>query len=82
MSNFDRRIARLEQRLEASDIANIARMTPEEREQRMVEILAPYLGEKEAREHVHRVRSDPAYAEEQRRMMEELKNEVGFVRRR
>jgi hypothetical protein len=79
MSNFDRRIARLEQALEASDIADIARMTREEREQLMVEILTPYMGEKDAREYVHRVRTDPAYAEEQRRMFRGLENEVGII---
>ena len=82
MNSFDRRIARLEQALQASDIADIARMTPEEREQLMVEILTPYMGEKDAREHVHRLRTDPAYAEKDRQMMEELENEVGIIRRR
>jgi hypothetical protein len=79
MSNFDRRIARLEQALEASDIAEIARMTWEERGQLMVEILTPYMGEKDAREHVHRLRTDPAYDEKDRRMMEELENQVGIT---
>jgi hypothetical protein len=57
MSNFDRRIARLEQALEATDIEDIARMTSEERGQLMIEILAPYVGEERARAHVHRVRT-------------------------
>jgi hypothetical protein len=82
MSNFDRRIARLEQALEASEIAEIARMTREERGQLMIEILTPYMGEKDAREHVHRVRTDPAYAEEERRMFRELEDQVGISPRR
>jgi predicted nucleotidyltransferase component of viral defense system len=79
MSNFDRRIARLEQVLEARDIADIARMTREERDQLKVEILTPYMGAKEAREHVHRLRTDPAYAEEERRAFRELKDQVGII---
>ena len=78
MSNFDRRIARLEQVLEARDIADIARMTREEREQLMVEILTPYMGEKDAREYVLRLRTDPVFAEEQRRMLRELEDQVGI----
>jgi hypothetical protein len=45
MSNyFDPRIARIEQALEATDIEDIARMTPEGREQLMTEFVAPYIG--------------------------------------
>lgn len=79
MSNFDRRIARLEQVLEARDIADIARMTREERDQLKVEILTPYMGAKEAREHVHRLRTDSAYAEEEHRIRIEVAEEAGII---
>jgi hypothetical protein len=79
MSNLDRRIARLEQALGACEIQDIARMTREEREQRMVEILTPYMGEKEAREHVHRLRTDPAYFREEGRVLREVAEQQGII---
>ena len=79
MSNFDRRIARLEQALGACEIADIARMTREEREQCMVEILTPYIGEQEAREHVHRLRTDPIYSQEDSRMLQEVAEQAGII---
>jgi hypothetical protein len=45
MSNLDRRIGRLEQSLREIETKDIALMTREEREQLMIEILAPYIGE-------------------------------------
>jgi hypothetical protein len=79
MSNFDRRIARLEQALEATDIEDIARMTSEERGQLMIEILAPYVGEERARAHVHRLRTDPAYFQEELRIINEVAERAGII---
>ena len=79
MSNLDRRIARLEQALGACEIEDIARMTREERGQRMVEILAPYTGEKEAREHVYRLRTDRSYFQEVSRMFREVAEQQGII---
>jgi hypothetical protein len=79
MSNLDRRVTRLEQLLDASDIKDIALMTREERDQRMIEILTPYMGEEGARAHVHRRRTDPAYAEEQRRIVREVAEQAGIL---
>jgi len=82
MSNFDRRITRLEQALEATDIEDIARMTREERGQLMVELLAPYFGEERARDHVHRLRTDPEYLQEELRLLREVTKEAGIILRR
>ena len=78
MSNFDRRIARLEQALEVTDIEDIARMTPKERGQLMIEILAPYFGEERARAHVHRLQTDPAYLQEELRILREVTERAGI----
>jgi hypothetical protein len=72
MSNLDRRIARLEQALEATDIEDIALMTREERKKLMIEIFTPYIGEERARAHVHRLRTDPAYFRENLQMVREV----------
>jgi hypothetical protein len=83
MSNLDRRIARLEQALGGTDIRNVvARMTREERRQRMIEILAPCIGEESARAHVHRMRTDRAYADETLRMLREAGERAGIIPRR
>jgi hypothetical protein len=82
MSNFDRRIARLEQALEATDIEDIARMTSEQRGQLMIEILAPYIGEARARAHVHRLRTDPAYLQEELWIINEAAERAGIILRR
>ena len=82
MSNFDRRIARLEQALEATDIEDIARMTSEERGQLMVELLAPYFGDERARAHVYRLQTDPAYIQEELRIINEVAEEAGIILRR
>jgi hypothetical protein len=55
MSNLDRRIGRLKQSLREIETKDIALMTREEREQLMIEILAPYMGEEGARAHLHRL---------------------------
>ena len=71
MSNLDRRIARLEQAFEATDIEDIALMTREERAKLMIEIFTPYIGEERARAHVHRLRTDPTYFRENLQMVRE-----------
>ena len=77
MSILDRRIARLELALEATDIKDVARMTREEREKLMVEIFTPYIGEERARAHVHRLRTDPAYFREVDRVLREVCGAAG-----
>ena len=77
MSKFDRRIARLEHALEATDTEDIALMTPEEREKLMIEIFTPYIGEERARAHVHRLRTDPAYFRENLQMVREVGERAG-----
>jgi len=79
MSNLDRRIARLEQTVEATDIKDVARMTREEREKLMVEIFTPYIGEERARAHVHRLRTDPAYFRENLQMVREVGERAGTI---
>jgi hypothetical protein len=79
MSNLDRRIARLEQALEATDIEDIALMTREEREKLMIEIFTPYIGEERARAHVHRLRTDPAYFEEHLKAVREVGERANII---
>jgi hypothetical protein len=79
MSNLDRRIGRLEQALREIEIKDVALMTREEREQLMVEILSPYMGEETARAHVHRLRTDSAYAEEELRITKEVSEQAGII---
>ena len=79
MSKFDRRIARLEQTVEATDIKDVARMTREEREKLMVEIFTPYIGEERARAYVHRLRTDPAYFRENLQMVREVGERAGTI---
>ena len=79
MSNLDRRIARLEQTVEATDIKDVARMTREEREKLMVEIFTPYIGEERARAHVHRLRTDPAYFRENLQMVREVGERANII---
>ena len=79
MSNLDRRIARLELALEATDIKDVARMTREEREKLMVEIFTPYIGEERARAYVHRLRTDPAYFRENLQMVREVGERAGTI---
>ena len=79
MSSLDRRIARLEQALDVSDIKDIALMTREERDKLLIEILTPYMGEERACAHVHRLRTDPVYAEEDRRIIREVAEEAGII---
>ena len=79
MSILDRRIARLELALEATDIKDVARMTREEREKLMVEIFTPYIGEERARAHVHRLRTDPAYFRENLQMVREVGERAGTI---
>jgi hypothetical protein len=45
----------------------------------MFEILTPYMGEEGARAHVQRRRTDPAYAEEQRRIVREVAEQAGIL---
>jgi hypothetical protein len=78
MSKFDRRIARLEHALEATDTEDIALMTPEEREKLMIEIFTPYIGEERARAHVHRLRTDPRYFRENFQMVREVGERAGL----
>jgi hypothetical protein len=54
-------------------------MTREEREQLMIEIFSPYMGEERARAYVLRMRTDPAYAEEQRRILNEVMEQAGIM---
>jgi hypothetical protein len=82
MSNFDRRIARLEQALEANDIEDIARMTREERGQLMIELLAPHIGEERARAHGHCLQTDPEYLREELRIINEVAEQAGIILRR
>ena len=82
MSNLDRRIARLEQASELQEIKDIDRMTRQERDQCMIEILTPYVGEEKACEHVHRLRTDPAYAQDHARRLRELAEQAGIIPRR
>ena len=79
MSNLDRRIARLEQALEATNIEDIALMTREEREKLMIKIFTPYIGEEGARAHVHRLRTDPAYFEEHLKTVREVGERAGII---
>jgi hypothetical protein len=78
MSNLDRRIARVELAMEGAEIKDIGRMTRQEREQTMIEILTPHCGEEAARKHVHRLRIDLAYAEEVRRILSEVAEQAGI----
>ena len=79
MTNLDRRIGRLEAALKESEIRDISLMTREEREQLMIEIFSPYMGEERARAYVLRMRTDPAYAEEQRRILNEVMEQAGIM---
>jgi hypothetical protein len=79
MSSLDRRIARLEQTMVRTEMEAIARMTREQRDQCMIEILTPYIGEKKARAHVDRLRTDPAYCEEHRMMLAKLGQREGIL---
>ena len=79
MSNLDRRIARLEQALETTDINDVARMTREERKQLMIEFLTPYIGGERARAHVHRLRTDPAYFQEHFEIVREVGERAGII---
>lgn len=79
MSNLDRRIARLEQAVEGTDIDDIVRMTQEERAQFMIEILTPYIGEERARAHVHRLRTDLAYFQEHVETLREVAERAGIT---
>ena len=79
MTNLDRRIDRLEAALKESEIRDISLMTREEREQLMIEIFSPYMGEERARAYVLRMRTDPAYAEEQRRILNEVMEQAGIM---
>ena len=79
MNNLDRRIARLEQTLERTGIDDLVRMTREERAQRMIEILTPYIGEEGARAHVHRLRTDPAYFNEHLEAVKEVAERAGVI---
>jgi hypothetical protein len=62
-----------------SDIKDIALMTPEERDKLLIEILTPYMGEERACAHVHRLSTDPAYAEEDRRILREIGEQAGII---
>jgi hypothetical protein len=79
MSKFDRRIDRLEQALEATDIEDIALMTREEREKLIIEIFTPYIGEERARAHIHRLRTDPAYFRENLQMVREVGERANII---
>ena len=79
MTNLDRRIDRLEAALKESEIRDISLMTREEREQLMIEIFSPYMGEERACAYVLRMRTDPAYAEEQRRILNEVMEQAGIM---
>jgi hypothetical protein len=54
-------------------------MTREEREQRMIEIPTPYMRENEAREHVHRLRTDPAHSREEGKVLWEVAEHAGII---